>query len=184
MRGEGLALQLTVERVARDQRLERQQVQRARRAVLLQGEQIVLVIHDVRVRGAAAHALRARVVRDGLRYIGNSLRPRFFVREPRSLRTNRQRLSRLATSCPSWFCNISVAAFPNAGPLPPIPARASPPVPHRRADGAPRRRSSSTGTSPHAHGPRTSQPSLRTAVRNRQGAHRCRGLSPRHAMFG
>ncbi len=62
MRRERSARQLAVERVGRRDRLERQQVQRRRRAVLFQREQVVAVIDDVRVGRAAAQAFDARVV--------------------------------------------------------------------------------------------------------------------------
>ena len=62
VRGEGLARQLAVERVDGIERLERVQVQRDRRAVFLQREQQVLVLDDVRVGGAAAQPLHARIV--------------------------------------------------------------------------------------------------------------------------
>ena len=80
MRRERLARQLAVERVNGVQGLEREQVHRDRRAVLLEREQVVPVVDDVRVRGATAQALDARVVLRRIPIHGEELPPRFVVR--------------------------------------------------------------------------------------------------------
>jgi hypothetical protein len=62
MRREGLALQPTVEGVVIVHGLEGQRIERDRRAVLLHRQEALVVIENLRVRGAAAQTRDARII--------------------------------------------------------------------------------------------------------------------------